>query len=87
VKPPARTLLLTPPATLVEPCYVAPPPTRGALENPLELYPDADHEWQARFTLMVEKWNEQTQELGNCNKQIKELRNWVDQQTALETRS
>jgi len=36
---------------------------------------------------MVEKWNEQTQELGNCNKQIKELRNWVDQQTALETRS
>jgi len=47
-------------------------------------YPQAENVWEARFLLMTDHWNEQTQELGNCNNQLEGLRGWYDLQQDME---
>lgn len=40
--------------------------------------------WQARFLLMETHRQRQTDALGNCNKQLTQLRRWREKQTTLE---
>lgn len=81
---PVAPTVRVPPVTLIKPCYVAPPPETRLLVNALEYYPQAGSVWEARFLLMSEHWTEQTQELGNCNAQLKGLRQWYDLQQTVE---
>lgn len=41
-------------------------------------------EWEARFLLMTDYWMLQTDALGQCNKQLLQLRNWTNQHRNLE---
>jgi hypothetical protein len=42
-------------------------------------------EWEARFLLMVDHWNLQTDAISNCNKQLQSARDWIDKHAVTET--
>lgn len=81
---PPTPQLIVPPDALTKPCYVAPPPADDLVINALDHYPQASGPWEARTLLMVDRWMEQTQELGNCNKQLSALRGWYQRQQNVE---
>lgn len=77
-------MLIVPPPLLLNACEVNPPPSETALVNADETYPSTTSVWEARFLLMSEHWTTQTQYLGECNEQLKALRQWYDLQQNVE---
>lgn len=67
------------------PCVVNPPPTADDLRFALQRFPELKDPWEARFLLMTEEWERQTDALGVCNRQLQTLQGWLSRQPDAET--
>lgn len=83
--PPVPPQLIAAPSTLTAACYVTVAPTAEELINAWQKYPKATTAWEARVLVMKDYADAQTDNLGNCNKQLVTLRALYEKQSDLET--
>lgn len=79
-----RTVLLVPPSSYTQDTPAAEPPTAEALINAWSKYPKARSVWEARFLLMYDAWNAQTDQVGMCNIDKRHVRDWSSKQAEME---
>lgn len=84
--PPEPSQLIAAPSTLTAACYVTVSPTVEQLINAWQKYPKATSAWEARFLVMKDYADVQTDNIGNCNKQLETLRALYEKQSDLETK-
>ncbi len=48
------------------------------LRDPRDQFPGVTDIWEARFLVLTDYTIEELDAIGNCNRQMKQLRKWVD---------
>lgn len=79
-----RTVVLATPSSYTEDTPAAEPPTADEIINAWKRYPQARSVWEARFLLMYDAWNAQTDQVGMCNLDKRSARDWLIKQAEME---
>ena len=64
------------PSTLLDKCFISPPPSEFELLNAQDFYPTARTKMEAQLLMMTEAWFKQTGNLITCDLQIEALKKW-----------